>query len=206
MSKINLNILTAVCVLITALAGQAGAVTYYVDPNGSKDFMTIQAAINASSNGDEIEVSPGTYNEAINFNGKAVRLYSVGGQDVTTIDAGGSDHVVQCVSGEGASTILEGFTITGGDTTYGGGTYCDNSSRLKKIHHEVQKGMKIFIRRFRRFSQIKERKIATKRYKRHKKNIRQDDRIYKNKSATEHTVSTEILVSFGVLAFKIFTK
>ena len=40
------------------------------------DFTTIQAAINASNNGDTILVEPGTYYENINFNGKNVFLTS----------------------------------------------------------------------------------------------------------------------------------
>ncbi|NIP53888.1 MAG: hypothetical protein GWN67_16885, partial [Phycisphaerae bacterium] len=85
--------------------------------NGSTQypFDSIQEAIDVAINGDEIEVSPGTYNETINFNGKAIRLYSIGGPDVTTIDGTGHYHVVQCVNGEGVNTILEGFTITGGN-------------------------------------------------------------------------------------------
>jgi hypothetical protein len=82
MRKTNLNIPAAVCVFMMALTGPANAITHYVSPGES-----IQAAIDASSNGDEIEVAPGTYYEAINFNGKAVRLYSSGGPDVTIIDA-----------------------------------------------------------------------------------------------------------------------
>jgi parallel beta-helix repeat protein len=81
-------------------------------------YETIQFAIDRAANGDEIEVAPGTYNEAINFKGMAIRLYSSGGPAVTTIDANGiagANHVVQCVSGEGPDTILEGFTITGGN-------------------------------------------------------------------------------------------
>ena len=81
----------------------------------------IQAAVNYSNYGDQIEVGPGTYNEAINFGGKAVRLYSSGGAEVTTIDGNGAYHVVQCISGEDADTILEGFTITGGNATGDGG-------------------------------------------------------------------------------------
>ena len=75
MRKINLHIAAAVCVLIMTLAGQSAAVTHYVDPNGSADFTTIQAAINDAGtvDGDQIEVAPGTYNEAINFNGKAIK-------------------------------------------------------------------------------------------------------------------------------------
>jgi hypothetical protein len=118
MRKVNIDILAAVWVLIMTLTGQAGAVTHYVWPGES-----IQAAIDDASDGDEIEVFPGTYYEVINFKNKAVRLYSSGGRDVTTIDANGADHVVQCASGEDANTILEGFTITGGNAN---GTYPDN--------------------------------------------------------------------------------
>jgi len=88
--------------------------TIYVDPNGSVGFIGIQAAIDNANDYDEIKIAPGIYNEAINFNGKAVRLYSSGGSEVTIIDGTGHCHVVQCVSGEDANTILEGFTITGG--------------------------------------------------------------------------------------------
>ncbi len=130
MRKINLNILIAVCVLTMTLTWPVGADTHYVTPGQS-----IQAAIDAAVNGDEIEVAQGTYNEAINFNGKAVRLYSSSGSAVTTIDANGiagAYHVVQCVSGEDANTILEGFTITGGNANgllpSGGGMYDVNSS------------------------------------------------------------------------------
>jgi parallel beta-helix repeat protein len=65
----NLDMVLGVCVFLAALAGPAGAVTYYVDPNGSADFTTIQAAIADANDYDEIEVAPATYNEAINFNG-----------------------------------------------------------------------------------------------------------------------------------------
>ena len=100
----------------------------------------IQAAIDDAGDGDEIQVAPGTYYEAINFNGKAVRLYSSGGPEVTTIDPkgiGGAYHVVQCVNGEDANTILEGFTITGGNADgpdaadkLGGGMYNKNSNPM----------------------------------------------------------------------------
>jgi hypothetical protein len=134
MRTIHLNILLLVCVLMMtlAVAVPAGAVTRYVP----SPYPTIQGAIDASAmTGDEIEVAPGIYEEAINFNGKAIRLYSSGGADVTTIDGTGNYHVVQCVSGEDANTILEGFTITGGNANgstdiekCGGGMFNLNSS------------------------------------------------------------------------------
>jgi hypothetical protein len=56
--------------------------------NITKDiwYDSIQESIDGAGNGDQIEVRPGTYHEAINFNGKAVRLYSSGGYSVTTIN------------------------------------------------------------------------------------------------------------------------
>jgi predicted outer membrane repeat protein len=86
-------------------------------------YETIQMAIDDATNGDEIEVYPGTYKEAIDFNGKAIRLYSTDGPNNTIIDGTGNYHVVQCVSGEDANTVLDGFTITGGNAN---GSFPDN--------------------------------------------------------------------------------
>jgi len=103
------------------------------------DYPLIQDAIDAANPGDEIEVAPGTYYEAVNFNGRAVRLYSSAGASVTTINGGGAYHVVQCVSGEDAETVLEGFTITGGRANgsgadgKGGGMYNGSGSNPRVI-------------------------------------------------------------------------
>jgi hypothetical protein len=117
-------------------AGLATGRTIYVDPNGSADFTSIQGAIDDANNFDEIEVAPGTYNEAINFIGKAITVRNTSGDpNDTIIDGTGNFHVVQFVSGEGTDTVLEGFTITGGDANgtvfpdnIGGGMYCEGSS------------------------------------------------------------------------------
>ena len=100
-----------------------------VDP-----YCSIQTAIDNAVDTDEIVVAPGTYTETINFLGKAVTLRSSDGPAVTILDGTGSLHVVQCVSGEGPSSVLDGFTITGGNATgdfplnSGGGMRNDGSS------------------------------------------------------------------------------
>lgn len=123
-------------VLSAGLFGTCAGDTLTVGPDSNDyNFTSIQAAIAAAVSGDEIAVAPGTYTEAIDFLGKGVRLYSGAGAGVTTLDGTGYTHVVQCISGEGPGTILEGFTITGGnaDGPYwfdksGGGMFNDGSS------------------------------------------------------------------------------
>ncbi|NNF42869.1 MAG: hypothetical protein HKN62_07450 [Phycisphaerales bacterium] len=106
---------TAVCVLAIG-AGVAVADTICVPD----DYPTIQGAIDAAVDGDEICVTPGTYPERIALIGKEVRLYSLDGPATTIIDAGGSGSVVTC-SGATERTRIEGLTITGGQSSYGGG-------------------------------------------------------------------------------------
>ena len=55
---------------ILVLAGTTEGATYYVPDN----YATIQAAINASANGDVIIVRPGTYMENLDFSGKEVTV------------------------------------------------------------------------------------------------------------------------------------
>ena len=112
------------------------AATLYVP----RAYPTIQGAVDAAVDGDEIEVAPGTYYEHIDFLGKAVRLYSSQGAAVTKIDGNGASgipgNVIRCISGEDSSTILEGFVISGGRaypevsgvSKSGGGMWNDGSS------------------------------------------------------------------------------
>ena len=92
------------------------------------DFATIQEAIDSAPDGATVSVRPGTYSENINFLGKAITVATAG----AAIDGGGSESVVTFNSGEGADSILQGFTITNGSASYGGGVYCDNASPVIK--------------------------------------------------------------------------
>ncbi len=93
------------------------------------DYATIQQAIDVASNGCEIIVRDGTYNEQINFLGKLINLHSENGAATTTIDGSiggaGGGAVVSFVTGETNSSILDGFNITNGDDR---GITCNNSS------------------------------------------------------------------------------
>ncbi len=93
-----------------------------------RDFETIQAAIDAAVDFDEIIVAPGEYVETIDFTGKTIVVRSAGGRDVTTIDGNDAGTVVTCANGEGAGTTLDGFTVANGYAEEGAGMRNVNSS------------------------------------------------------------------------------
>lgn len=82
-------------------------------------YATIQEAIDAAEDGDEIVVQVGVYRENIDFKGKNIILRSTDPDDPaivseTIIDGGGSGIVVSFRNGEGEGAILSGFTVTRG--------------------------------------------------------------------------------------------
>lgn len=78
-----------------------------------ESYPSIQAAIDASSDGDTVLVSPGSYLEHVDFLGKAVELRSSDGPMVTTICGRGSGPVVFAEGVSGACSV-QGFSIEGG--------------------------------------------------------------------------------------------
>ena len=92
-----------------------------------RDFNTIQQAIDISVNGDTILVSPGTYNENINFIGKSIVLI---GEDINTTILNGNQNssVVTFENNEDSNSILDRFSITNGRSQYGGGIYISNAN------------------------------------------------------------------------------
>ncbi|MFO8191260.1 MAG: right-handed parallel beta-helix repeat-containing protein [Bacillota bacterium] len=82
-------------------------------------YATIQEAIDAAEDGDEIVVQVGIHRENIDFRGKNIILKSTDPDNPeivaeTIIDGGGSGTVVSFRSGETEEAVLSGFTITGG--------------------------------------------------------------------------------------------
>jgi parallel beta-helix repeat protein len=99
------------------------------------DSSSIQGGINGAVNGDTVLVEPERYVENINFFGKAILVASrfildslETTIDSTIIDGNQTGSVVTFDSGEDSNSIIEGFTITGGEAEYGGGIYCRGSS------------------------------------------------------------------------------
>jgi len=101
----------------------SSATTYYLKADGTGDFPTIEAAVLAATNGDVIVVADGTYNlaYAVNFVSKAVTLMSENGPQNCILDAAFGQSVVICVNLEGPDTVVDGFTLAGGDAYNGGG-------------------------------------------------------------------------------------
>lgn len=92
-------------------------------------FSTIQSAIDASQSGDTVLVDEGEYFENLRFKGKSIVLSSrfyltQSASTIVNTIINGSQPVhpdtascVLIVDGEGPSTVVQGFTITGGKGT-----------------------------------------------------------------------------------------
>ncbi len=103
--------------------------------NVPADQTTIQAGIDAASDGDTVLVEEGTYVENINYNGKNIVVGSLylTTQDTsyissTIIDGNQDGSVVTFSDGENTTAVLSGFTITNGYSENGGGIYCHTAS------------------------------------------------------------------------------
>jgi predicted outer membrane repeat protein len=105
---------------VAALSGAAVPATADVI-NVPADVATIQKAIAMASDGDEVVVGPGTWNEPVDLLGKAITLRSADGAAATILDGGGAATVLHCENGETELTVVSGFTITGGASGIGGG-------------------------------------------------------------------------------------
>ena len=124
-----------VLALTCGVVFQAGFAQAQTTISVPADFSTIQAAIDASADGDTILVAAGTYQENISFLGKAIHVTSEGGPAITFLDGNQEGSVVRFDDGEGANSIIEGFTIMNGSGTFisgpnislGGGVFVTNA-------------------------------------------------------------------------------
>ncbi|MEO7717704.1 MAG: Ig-like domain-containing protein [Capsulimonas sp.] len=109
--------LTATGCFALVSVGVAASATTRTVPT---DLPTIQAAVNASATGDTVNVIPGTYTIAGDFNvtlgSKNLTIQSTGGAAVTVLDNSGGSRANQKCSfiingGQNRSTVIKGFTI-----------------------------------------------------------------------------------------------
>jgi len=114
------RLIVAIVALVAAVTAQAG--TYRVP----SVYPTIQAGVDAASEGDTVLVAPGTYtgpgNYAIAIGGKGLAVCSEAGPAVTIIDCGGINRAFVLGGPMQYVPVIEGFTITHGwASTYQGG-------------------------------------------------------------------------------------
>src|SRR5437899_603230 len=155
MRLINLRLLWAVVITLTASFLPAEAATFYVSPTGgqvapyanwSSAARVIQDALDAAAIGDEIVVTNGTYltggrtvmvvdtnlfTTNYYFNrvvvDKQLVLRSVNGPQFTVIDG---QKMGRCVS-LASNASLSGFTLTNGlVNNSGGGVHCDDTTTV----------------------------------------------------------------------------
>jgi hypothetical protein len=132
----HINTTSALPTGITAVAAMLGtcvvsntlADVLSVCQDGSCQYSDVQSAINASSAGDVIEIAAGMYHVSatINPHGKAITIRGAvdsGGRPITILDGQHQRRVIQCSSGESASTVLESLVIQRGAAEYGAGLF-----------------------------------------------------------------------------------
>jgi hypothetical protein len=114
------TVVVVVCSLVVALPAQAASTL-----NVPSQYVTIQQAIDAATDGDTILVAPGTYVERIDFGTKDVTVASTGGAGVTVLDGSALGTVVVMNAQAGESPTLRGFTVRNGlagpSSAYSGG-------------------------------------------------------------------------------------
>ena len=142
-----------IVLVLTSLAIATSAMAFdpFVDAvngNDSNDgsfntpVKTIKKALTLVSASGTIHVRPGTYNAALGETfpitmPSGIKLQSTGGAAATIIDATGANARVFLCSANSSSTLIEGFTITGGfyqpptdgSNATGGGIFMDNNDQ-----------------------------------------------------------------------------
>lgn len=97
---------------------------------GSADFKTIQAAVDAVETGSTIAVCPGIYAENLRIAEKSLTLYSQQGPAETIIEASAAGSVITVSNVAAPGVTIEGFSIRGGNNAggSGGGIWCRNAA------------------------------------------------------------------------------
>lgn len=118
MSKTHEHNVAIRCIVAYVLLTASVAVAAQPVQNTTRGtvYDDIASAIAEAVEGDVIVVSPGTYNETVDFIGKGITVQSQNPTDSGTVAAtilDGNDCAVSFANGEDAGSRLVGFTITG---------------------------------------------------------------------------------------------
>jgi hypothetical protein len=109
--------------ILAATPMPALATTYLIHPDGSGDFPTIQAGVDAAAPGDVILLGSGVFrgpgNRDVDFHGKTLTVRSQSGHaDACRIDCEGSaqapHRAFRYATGEGFDAVLDAVTIANG--------------------------------------------------------------------------------------------
>jgi predicted outer membrane repeat protein len=114
-------------------ARESRARTWQVNPGGTGDAPTVQAAIDSAESGDDILLASGSYtgvgNRDIDLKGKALTVHSSGGAAFTTIDCEGLGRGFLFTSDEANLSVISGLRIINGwHSLFGGAIYCVSAS------------------------------------------------------------------------------
>ena len=106
--------------------------TIHVCLDGSCDYTSVSAAVNAAESGDLIDIQAGTYllNSTIETDGKAITVVGQldsSGEPVVFLDGQGVRRVLRCQDGEGQGTVFRNLAFVNGESSAGGGIRINHS-------------------------------------------------------------------------------
>ena len=131
MNCVYRTLLATVAVAFSGVTASAETIT--VCASGC-DYTSINAAIDAASNGDVIQLAAETYfeGEQIDTLGKAIMLRGVldkAGEPASVLDGAGTHRVLLCQNGESEGIVFKQLVIKNGFAENGGGMYVGGGSR-----------------------------------------------------------------------------
>lgn len=96
---------------------------------------SIQEAVLTAVDGDTVLVTNGTYAIASQIVVEhAITVRSVNGPDATIVDGGFPARTTRCFEVSTSNAVVDGFTVTGGSASAGGGVVCLRGGRVVNSH------------------------------------------------------------------------
>ena len=130
------SLITNAIVAVLMLSGSAVADTIYVAQDGSGDYATIQEAVDASQDGDVIQLGSGTFIEPnIHIENKSISVVGAAlndnGTPSTTVSANGKGRVFTLQTSSGL--LLKNMVIEGGASSNGGGCFNNGNATIEIV-------------------------------------------------------------------------